>query len=555
MTRRRPARVGALLALGVPVACAVAACGLFDPFPDLAAAPSDDASTESSTSTLDDAGSIDASRCVTGTTRPCGFEMCTGTEQCQADGGWTTCNARKPSLEQCDTAFDESCDGVGSCTGEGRWVRAFGDSRVQHVTAITTDDDGNVYAVGFYDGNLVLPAPDGGVVMNTGDNLVRDGFLLKLSPTGGLQWAESIPDAPLSAVALRGSEIVVGGTNLRPTTISGCSGVGHVGGGDILVARFDLSGKCVKVASYGAPSTETLTGLAIDPVNGDIVAVGVFSGNLAFGGADGGAQLADAHMPSGYMVRLDRATLEGRYASLLSGTRIQVTGVTVTPDQRTVVVGWFIGPRGLANDAHDGFIKVFLPGGEHAGTFTVGAESSSFSPLAIAFDRNRANTTASVIVAGLVSGIVVLPGGTVLETPSTYGGMFLARVPTVTLSSPWTGRWYGAEGLERPYSVATDDEGNILLAGEVSGRADLGGGAFEMDDFDAFVAKYDPLLGHRWSHAFGGAGRQASWSVATDPLGNVFVGGLFEGATTFGDGGALVEAGTNADGFVLRRRP
>lgn len=555
MTERRPARLGALFVLGVPVALAIAACGLFDPFPDLAAAPSDDASVESSTSTTDDSGSSDAAACIVGTTRACGFEACTGTEQCQTDGGWSACNARKPTHELCDTAFDESCDGVGSCTGDGRWARAFGDSRTQEVRAMTTDDEGNVYVAGFFDGNLALNEPDGAALPNAGDDLTRDGFLLKLSRSGVLQWARSFPDSRLDAVALRGAEVVVGGTLNKSMTLPGCGALSYAGGGDVLIARYDVAGNCIKAARYGDDKIQALSALAVDPVNHDIVAVGTFTGELAFAGpADAGGNLSNPNPSAGYFVRVDGTTLEGRHAKPIPGTRIELTGVTVTPDQRSVVVGWFIGARGLVNGARDGLFAIVDTAGSLS-SLVIGADSSSFSPLAVTVDRNRASASHSVIVTGLVSGTITLPGGAVLETPSTYGGMFTARVPTARLGDVWAARWYGAEGLERPYSVATDLEGNIVLAGEVSGHADLGGGAFDVNDFDAFVAKYDPLFEHRWSHAFGGAGHQASWAVATDPLGDIYVGGSFEGATSFGDAGTLLEAGVNANAFVLRRRP
>ena len=558
MTERRPARLGALFVLGVPVALAIAACGLFDPFPDLAAAPSDDASVESSTSTTDDSGSSDAAACIVGTTRACGFEACTGTEQCQTDGGWAACNARKPTHELCDTAFDESCDGVGSCTGDGRWARAFGDTRAQEVTAMATDDDGNTYAVGFFDGNLLLNEPDGGAVLNAGDDLERDAFLVKLSRSGALQWARSIPDSRLDAVALRGKEIVVGGTLYASTSLPGCGALTNAGGHDALVARYDPAGNCIKAARYGDDKSQALTALAVDPVNGDIVGVGTYTGELSFGGpADAGSSFPLTYISAGYFVRLDAATLEGRNGTSFRGTRIEVAGVAVTPSQQSIVVGSFFDyfEQHDAKGARDAFVMKIQPGGERYFVGTVGEPNASFALTAVAFDRNRANGSYMMVVAGQLTGHVTLPGGEVLETPSTHGGMFLARIPMAYMATTWTGRWFGDTGLERPYAVATDLEGNVLVAGEVSGHADLGAGAFDVPDFDAFVAKYDPLFAHRWSHVFGGDGHQVSWAVSTDVLGDVFVGGAFAGATDFAEAGAPLEAGVSSDAFVLRRRP
>ena len=114
---------------------------------------------------------------------------------------------------------------------------------------------------------------------------------------------------------------------------------------------------------------------------------------------------------------------------------------------------------------------------------------------------------------------------------------------------------FGDEG----YSVATDPNGNILLAGRFSGTADFdpGNGTALLSasgNYDAFVAKYDTGGNYLWSKKVGGNTLDRAYRVATDLSGNVYAGGYFEGTADFdpGPGVNTLTAAGGQDIFVLK---
>jgi hypothetical protein len=84
-----------------------------------------------------------------------------------------------------------------------------------------------------------------------------------------------------------------------------------------------------------------------------------------------------------------------------------------------------------------------------------------------------------------------------------------------------------------------------------SSGVDFGGGAlFSAGGADMFLVKYSSTGAHVWSKRFGGGGTDMGMAVGTDSLGNVYVGGTFEGSVNFG-GGTLTSAGAR-DIFVAK---
>ena len=77
-------------------------------------------------------------------------------------------------------------------------------------------------------------------------------------------------------------------------------------------------------------------------------------------------------------------------------------------------------------------------------------------------------------------------------------------------------------------SIAVDLHGDVLLAGQFSGRVDLGGGemASAGGPYDVFIAKFSGANGaYVWSQRFGGSGSDLGSAVAADRVGDAVVTG------------------------------
>jgi uncharacterized protein (AIM24 family) len=138
---------------------------------------------------------------------------------------------------------------------------------------------------------------------------------------------------------------------------------------------------------------------------------------------------------------------------------------------------------------------------------------------------------------------------------STLSSAVSLTVNITSYSSTWSKR-FGDTGNDYGYAVATDSEGNIIVAGSFTGTADFGGGplySYNSTYPDIFVAKFSPTGAHLWSKSFGGFYDDAAYGVAVDGYNNVVITGSFTGTADFG-GGPLTSSG-GPDVFVAKYSP
>lgn len=132
-----------------------------------------------------------------------------------------------------------------------------------------------------------------------------------------------------------------------------------------------------------------------------------------------------------------------------------------------------------------------------------------------------------------------------------------AGIGTVKLDTSGKAAW------SRDYAghVAFDRDGNLLLAGELTGTRDFGGGPVtSRGGADIVVVKLDANGQHVFSRTFGDAGlQQRAESIAVDAQGNALVGGVFDGSVDFGNGALTLTASScssdawcNTFGFVAK---
>lgn len=109
-------------------------------------------------------------------------------------------------------------------------------------------------------------------------------------------------------------------------------------------------------------------------------------------------------------------------------------------------------------------------------------------------------------------------------------------------------------GREDVAGLATDDGGNVLVAGQFTSRIELDSIVLDSQgQTDAFIAKLTPDGEVLWAHALGDRGSDFATAVAVDGEGNAFVLGMFERSMTVA-GTRLRALGTH-DVFVAAFSP
>lgn len=125
--------------------------------------------------------------------------------------------------------------------------------------------------------------------------------------------------------------------------------------------------------------------------------------------------------------------------------------------------------------------------------------------------------------------------------------VFLAHLGA--LGTPSWAAGFGADGAESMPAIDVDDEGGVLVAGNVTGDVDFGGGVLSPSgSTEGFIASFDVNDEHRWSRTLGGPGPDEVNGVTVTSEGDVLVTGRIDTAD-FGCGPIGLESGA---GYVSR---
>ncbi|MBP9159864.1 MAG: SBBP repeat-containing protein [Flavobacteriales bacterium] len=164
-----------------------------------------------------------------------------------------------------------------------------------------------------------------------------------------------------------------------------------------------------------------------------------------------------------------------------------------------------------------------------------------------------------VLTTGIFNGLIDLdPGpGTLNKLSGGYYDIYLCSFD-LEGHLQW-GKTIGGPNNEETRSVATDNEGNAYIAGEISGTfdADPGPGETLVDShgsFDGMVAKYSTTGALVWAQAIGGAGDDRGYDLAVRGGSNVYVTGYFADSVDFDPGTgdySYFAPNTWSNGFLL----
>jgi hypothetical protein len=95
----------------------------------------------------------------------------------------------------------------------------------------------------------------------------------------------------------------------------------------------------------------------------------------------------------------------------------------------------------------------------------------------------------------------------------------------------------GGSGFDEGKSLGVDRSGNIYVTGYFSKTATFGPFTLiaSSDDWELFIAKYDPSGKIQWAHNAGGISHVDALDLAVDNSGNAFITGAFHEISSFGN--------------------
>jgi hypothetical protein len=173
-------------------------------------------------------------------------------------------------------------------------------------------------------------------------------------------------------------------------------------------------------------------------------------------------------------------------------------------------------------------------------------DGSSQSPMDLALDASD-----NIFITGVYSGSPDFGGGAL---PATGGqAVFVAKL-RADGRHEWS-RGFLSSGTPYPMSIGTDAQGNVLVTGQFRGTMSLGASVLtSAGDADMFMAKLGASGQLIWSDSFGDTKFQSGTGIAADRAGNVILAGNMWGQTDFG-GGLIGSGNANADVSLAKFSP
>jgi hypothetical protein len=380
-------------------------------------------------------------------------------------------------------------------------------------TSVTADDVavdalGNTYLVGSFRGTVDFDP--GAAVMSLTSVGARDGYLAKFDPTGAPQWVRGISSS-LSAAALAvdvdaAGSVVVGGrfSGIATFDIDTAAALTSAGGADGFLAAYSDVGVYQWSEAFGGLGNDAVLDVAADTAVGVVavgeisIAVGFSSEPQAFAAArtSAGAALWDAAFP---------ATRESSAAA-----------VALSPTGAVIIGGGFEGVVSMATDGSQDLVAA----GRDDGFVATLDGATGATVWAQALGGLGDDAVRAVAVNG--SGQIAFGG--FREMPEIFSATSVSSLDHGHSSGDWDDDHDGHDGHNE-----WDDAEEQGLVG---------------------VMAADGLI--QWSQTLGGESEVRT--VAIDALGNVTLGGDFEGwlsADPTGAGVSLVARGRE-QGFVMR---
>lgn len=488
--------------------------------------------------------------CTPRSTRPCysgpegteGIGACAGgTQTCLESGDdYSACEGELLPAEELPAAGDENCNGYESA--EVHWTKSFGDSPDQYVSGVAADAEGNIIAVGSFQGSVYF----GGQTLTSAGN--QDIFVVKFAPSGEHLWSVSFgsandQSATSVAVDSLGNIFItgyfIGSLSLdKELKSSGASK-------DVFVAKLDSQGVPKWSKAFGDASNQTGQSVAVDK-DGNVIIAGDFMGSVNFG--------AGAMQSTGdydvFVAMLD-ANGNRMWEEGLGGTTTQRSkAVAVDGDRNVLVTGSFsasmqVGGETLQGTENDMYLVKFTPSGEVTWSRQFGGPSSQFGTK-LAVDPKDG----SIAVGGFFLDSISLGGETLMTAGAGLSSIFIGKL-NADGGHVWS-KAFG-DGTATVNGLTVDVFGNVLATGDFQASINLGGSALQSSgDSDVFLAKLGADGKHVWSKSFGDANGQFGTAIAVDPFGGVLATAHMAG--TFDLGGEPITCETGCD-ILLKVEP
>ncbi len=433
----------------------------------------------------------------------------------------------------------------------------------QTCNGVAIDSEGQAaLVVGVTKHCQYFPPPQGGyTICNDSAFVTKWGGI-------GHQWTTLLPGSVAHSVALDAARNVY------------VSGLGYSGSPPAVLTKLNPSGTTLWSVNVGGGTGYLKTAVAVDRASNVVVVGTSFVEKLTAGGTS----LWRMNTPCGTG---NSVAVDGAGNILVAGenfcAKIQPSSAVraVIQPPEAVAAGARWRRVGTVDWRESGQTETGIPPGQHTIEF---AELRGWAtPCSVAFtllDGQTLDTTNAYSPAQVELSWTRLLGGTNTDYASAVAADHQGNVLLAgrTASSGWVSGGfdtnYTGEGgfvakldvkgvplwstylkATRPYGIAADAQGNVLVTGDIGSAGWISGGwitNYQGGGRDGFVVKLSAAGAHLWSSYLGGSsGQEVGRRVAVDGGGNILVMG-FTGSSNWVSGGFDTTFNGGYDTFVIK---
>ncbi|MBI5799513.1 MAG: immunoglobulin domain-containing protein [Verrucomicrobia bacterium] len=378
--------------------------------------------------------------------------------------------------------------------GQLLWVRRFGGTGFDDVSALALDSSGNCYLAGSFEGVAEFGSA---TLTNSNTSSFTDAFLAKFNSGGTNVWARALGVSDAndlgSAVGVDGAgNVFIAGLSV----LASFNGVTLTNHGRIFLAKYDNAGTpqwARKAGGGPGGQFDQATALAAD-FAGNVFLAGVFASAAAT--FDGAPPLASRGGTDAFLARFDGAGSLQWVRQIGGVSEDGARGVAVDSAGNAYVVGEFTGTLQLPGTnlvagigEQNAFIARFSPAGAVNWARKAGGTLPS-AARAVTVDRGD-----RVFVAGYFSGTATFGGEMLASVGNTYDA-FVTRLDT-NGNFAFAQQAGGSDlGGDAALGVAADAAGNVLLTGYYNGAGALGSASpVSAGSEDIFLTRFSNFTG------------------------------------------------------------
>ncbi len=228
--------------------------------------------------------------------------------------------------------------------GQAMWAVAIGGSGADRGKAVATDETGNLYATGLFEGSINV----GAVTLNAKGG--KDIYVVKMDDTGRVLWAATAGGATGSVEAHaifadKAGNVYITGSFAESASF-GSATITAKGYLDVFVAKLDPAGQFVWATSAGGTDSEEGFGVTADEA-GNVYIAGYFQGNASFGSKS----VSSVDYTNAFVSKLDNA---GQFQWTTTSTQswyAVARGIQIDKTGNVYIAGYFEEQAGFGLNA------------------------------------------------------------------------------------------------------------------------------------------------------------------------------------------------------------